>query len=148
MAVVTAAGPQLQAIRAMRRELLTVEFVIPARTSNPLNGPTGNSRLAATIRSRKRAQHRAVALVITRGELARYRLSPVDLVPCVVTLTRVSAGKMDGDGLQGSQKGIRDGIAQALGVDDGSEVIEWRYAQARGKRGKHAVHVRIERKQP
>jgi hypothetical protein len=60
-----------------------------------------------------------------------------------VTLTRYSAGRLDSDNLASSQKGVRDGVAAALGIDDGSEIIEWRYAQEKTKRGVHAVRVDI-----
>lgn len=123
-----------------------LELLIPVRTENPLNGATGNTRLAATIRSRKRAKHRATARFLTLGAMAREGLTRAQLVPCVVRLTRISAGTMDTDGLAASQKGIRDGIADALGVNDGSVFIDWRYAQEKGKPKYHAVRVVIERR--
>lgn len=62
-----------------------------------------------------------------------------------VTLIRQSttAKRMDGDGLQAAMKPVRDGIADALGIDDGSDRIEWKYEQE--KTGEYAVEVKIER---
>lgn len=36
---------------------------------------------------------------------------------------------MDGDNLQAACKGLRDGIADRLGVDDGDPRVTWHYAQ-------------------
>lgn len=53
-------------------------------------------------------------------------------LPCIVTLTRVGARKLDGDNLQGAMKAVRDGVADCLGVPDNDPRIEWRYGQAKG----------------
>ena len=53
-----------------------------------------------------------------------------------VSLTRISKGKLDeGDNLNSSFKFVRDAIAEWLGVDDGSDRYDWRYAQERGEPG-------------
>ena len=63
----------------------------------------------------------------------------------VITLTRISPRKLDsGDNLNGALKSIRDGIAQALRVDDATPLIEWRYKQDFASK-KYAVLVEIER---
>jgi crossover junction endodeoxyribonuclease RusA len=64
-----------------------------------------------------------------------------------VTITRLSSTgrKLDTDNLAGSAKHIRDGIADALGVDDGSDRYTWRYGQeAHPIRGAWGVRVTIE----
>jgi hypothetical protein len=48
---------------------------------------------------------------------------------------------MDDDGAQASCKAIRDGIADKLGVNDGSDLVTWRYAQ---EKGPYSVRVEIE----
>ena len=121
---------------------------MPVRTKNPLNLSTGNSRVAAIIRTQKGAKERASGAIFARAALAKARVAPTQLVPCVVTFTRLSTAKMDDEGCIASLKHYRDGIADALGVDDGSRFIKFEYAQLRGKRGQHAVHVRIERRNP
>jgi hypothetical protein len=65
-------------------------------------------------------------------------------LPCVVTLTRLSPGKLDGDNLQGAGKAVRDQVADFLGIDDADERIEWRYAQERCPPKHFGVRVRIE----
>lgn len=56
-------------------------------------------------------------------------------LPLVVTLTRVAPRKLDSDNLAGAFKAVRDGVADALGKDDGNAGIEWRYAQQKGEYG-------------
>ena len=60
-----------------------------------------------------------------------------------VTLTRLKGYRerdFDGDNLQGAFKAVRDGIAMYLGIDDGSDDIDWEYRQEKGK----AAGVRVE----
>jgi hypothetical protein len=125
-----------------------VSFVVRVKTKNPLNEHTGNSRLAAIIRKNQRREHRTAARYETLAALHKARVSRADLVPAVVTLTRVSAGVMDDDGLAASQKGLRDGIADALGVNDGGPFVRWQYRQRKGRVRVYAVIVRIERERP
>lgn len=69
-------------------------------------------------------------------------LSPVK--PLAVVLTRVGARPLDNDNLATSCKAVRDGIADALGVDDGDEeACTWDYKQRKGKPKEYAVEVTI-----
>lgn len=62
----------------------------------------------------------------------------------VVTLTRLAPRALDDDNLQGALKHVRDGVADALGIDDRDARIAWRYGQAKGPRpGHYAVRVVI-----
>jgi len=63
--------------------------------------------------------------------------------PVAITLTRIALRVLDTDNLASGLKAVRDGVADALGVNDGSSRIEWRYAQERGKPGEYAVRVEI-----
>lgn len=66
--------------------------------------------------------------------------------PCTVMLTRIAPSKgLDGDNLQASLKAVRDGVADALRVDDGAPWITWHYDQRRGKPKEWAVEIRIVR---
>ena len=56
----------------------------------------------------------------------------------IVTLTRIAPRRLDDDNLRGAFKFVRDGIADALGINDGSYAVEWMYDQ---KPGKYAVEV-------
>ena len=75
--------------------------------------------------------------ILAAHELWRSRL------PVTITLTRVAPRKLDSDNLERSMEAIRDGIADAFGVDDGDDRIEWRYDQRTGRAGKHSVDVEI-----
>lgn len=93
---------------------------------------------------RAKSQRTAVALAL-RCRLARWGL------PLVVTLTRIAPRALDDDNLRSALKAVRDGVADALGVDDGSEQVTWRYAQCRPGKGAPtrfqvavAVSVRLE----
>ena len=63
--------------------------------------------------------------------------------PMAITLTRVGARVLDKDNLAACFKGAQDGVADWLGIDDGSPLLDWRYEQRTGK--PHGVRVRIER---
>lgn len=65
-------------------------------------------------------------------------------LPVRVTMTRLSAGTLDDDNLQGACKAIRDGIADAYGVADNDPRIRWEYDQERCKRGEFGVLVELE----
>lgn len=62
-----------------------------------------------------------------------------------VTLIRIMAlrqRKFDGDNLQSAFKAIRDGIADALGIDDGSDRLTWEYRQEKGDKPSVRVEIR------
>jgi hypothetical protein len=124
---------------------VALALTLSLRTRNPLNGGTGDTKLAQIIRSQERARHRKVARADVLEAMRLNGLCALDLVPAVVKLTRVSAGHMDDDGLAAALKGVRDGIAQALGVDDGGRFIQFVYGQHKGPKKQYAVDVLIAR---
>ncbi len=65
-------------------------------------------------------------------------------LPALVTLTRLSVGTMDDDGVVGALKAVRDGVADALGIDDADPRVTWRYDQKKVKRGEWGVLISIE----
>jgi hypothetical protein len=66
-------------------------------------------------------------------------------MPCSITLTRIAPRRLDSDNLARSLKAVRDGIADAIGVDDGDPRLEWRYAQEQGAVREYAVRVEVVR---
>lgn len=64
-----------------------------------------------------------------------------------VLLIRVAPRELDDDNLARSFKAIRDGIADAVGVDDRSKRFTWRYAQRKGAPKKYSVIIQIETKE-
>jgi hypothetical protein len=117
-----------------------VRVTLPLRTISE-----NNAREHHMARARRRKAQRDMTALVLRGHIRAASLAP----PYLVTLTRLAPRKLDGDNLQGALKAVRDGVADALGVDDGDEqAVTWDYAQrpATGHvllRGQ-GVEVRIE----
>ncbi len=61
-----------------------------------------------------------------------------------ITLTRIAPRKLDDDNLASGFKAVRDGVADWIGIDDGSPRIAWAYAQESSKAGHYAARVRVE----
>lgn len=134
-----------------------VEFVVPIRTVSELN--VRESHFTRSSRAKKQKQGAWILCYVLQRvpwcgpapKLARNRnlkgaLAPYGSirVPLTITLTRIAPGRLDDDNLRGSQKHIRDGIADALDVDDRTHLITWCYAERRGGPQEYGVHVRIE----
>ncbi|HXB28079.1 MAG TPA: hypothetical protein VNV25_25340 [Gemmatimonadaceae bacterium] len=66
-------------------------------------------------------------------------------LPVRVTLTRVAPRQLDDDNNQGACKNVRDGIADALGVDDRTPLVIWVYEQRRGKPREYGVEIVVEK---
>jgi hypothetical protein len=63
----------------------------------------------------------------------------------VITLTRLAPGKLDHeDNLAAGFKAVRDGIADALEVNDRNPLLRWFYAQERTARGVYGCRVLFE----
>lgn len=88
---------------------------------------------------RAQSQRQAARLIV-----GQYRIGmPFILKNVEVILTRIGQKPLDPDNLANSFKHIQDGIADALGIDDGDAQITWRYAQEKGKPKEYAVRVEI-----
>ncbi|NLA68297.1 MAG: hypothetical protein GX856_08670 [Gammaproteobacteria bacterium] len=101
---------------------------LPLRTL----GPNGSHGHWSVLARRRKSERRTAAA-----------LCPAHALPCVVRLTRLSAGELDDDNLRGALKGVRDGVADRLGVDDRDPRVRWEYGQAKCKRGEYGVLVEI-----
>jgi hypothetical protein len=108
-------------------------LTLPIKTKGGLN-----NREHFMARHRRVKKERETTKLIVRSAL------PSRGLPCTVRLTRISSGTMDDDGCVGALKSIRDGIADALEVDDGDSRIHFFYAQEKCKRGGFGVRVQIE----
>lgn len=88
-----------------------------------------------TRAKRVRAEREAVGwAILQRADRTR----PVP--PLVVTMTRIAPSSgLDDDNLTGSLKGVRDAVAEWLGIDDGKSSVRYACNQERGPWG-----VRIE----
>jgi len=63
--------------------------------------------------------------------------------PLVVTIVRIAPTRLDSDNLVGSAKHIRDGVADALGIDDRDPRVTWHVEQRRGGVRVYGVEVTI-----
>ncbi len=107
-----------------------IAVIVPVATRSP------NKREHWGARARRVRAERIAVVDALRGQDAPFA------APLVVTLTRIGARRLDGDNLQGALKGVRDGVAGFLGVDDGDPRITWRYAQqATRERRREAVRA-------
>jgi hypothetical protein len=125
----------------VRRQASWVEVQFALETKNPNNGQTGNTKLAAIIRTEKRKQVRAATL---RQLQALGQLPPL---PVVATVTRIapSNGLDPHDGLGAALKGVFDGIADALGLkSDRDRRVRFVPEQERGPQKYFGVRIRIE----
>jgi hypothetical protein len=113
-----------------------IELAFSLHTKNPLNGRQHWRRVAKRGVKEKTATYWALH--------KRLHTAPPIALPCVVILTRVSAGVLDDDGLAAALKHVRDAVALWIGVDDGDVGrIRFRYQQAPGKRGLYQVRITI-----
>jgi hypothetical protein len=103
---------------------------IPIRTVSALN-----AREHWRARARRVKHERQATALFLRQEGVR------PLLPCSVHLTRIAPSNgLDSDNLPGAVKGVRDQIADWLGVDDKrADLVSYHYAQERGPWG-----VRVE----
>lgn len=109
-------------------------FNVPIRTRSTNHG---NGREHWASRARRVKAERSATMAAWYGAKRKVTL------PCVVTLTRIAPRQMDGDNLQGALKGVRDQVAQQLGVDDRDARVTWVYGQERGKPRTYAVRVHV-----
>ncbi len=110
-------------------------FVLPMSLPS-----TANLREHWSAKAKRAKAHRTAArLAVGRPLRERNWLTLGGRV--VVTLTRVSPRALDSDNLASAFKNCRDGVADALGIDDGDDRLAWHYAQAKGTQ---AVRIGLE----
>jgi hypothetical protein len=111
-----------------------IDAYLPVHTVSTLN-----AREHWAKRARRAAEHRALACMVVKPRARAVAL------PVRVTLTRVAPRELDGDNLQASLKNVRDGVADAFGVDDCTPQVEWSYRQERGKPREYGIRIAIEK---
>jgi hypothetical protein len=104
---------------------------IPMRTKSEANSRDHWAAKARRVRMQRRSAFlRVLAARPKRG------------IPSTVCLTRIAPSRgLDGDNLQSALKAVRDGVADALGINDGSPDLTWNYSQRRGET--YAVEITI-----
>ena len=98
-----------------------VEFTVPVRTVSEANG-----RDHWRVKAKRTKQHRRWAAA----------LCPRHALPCVVTMTRLSAGELDDDNLRSALKAVRDGIADAPGAS-GVSTLQGDERPSQGRTGRN-----------
>lgn len=101
-----------------------------------------NARGHWSKRKKRAGQQRGVTRLVIASRRA-LRGDILDTHPLLVTFTRLAPSKgLDDDNLRGALKAVRDGMADALGIDDADPRVTWEYGQERRKT--YAVRIRIE----
>lgn len=105
---------------------------LPIKTTS-----TANERGSTRWRGARDAAIRGKAATIARAYFAQYRVK----LPCTVVLTRMSERELDSDNAASALKRCRDGVADALGIDDRDPRVVWVVAQAKSKTAGVLVEV-------
>ncbi|HUW35466.1 MAG TPA: hypothetical protein VM223_27970 [Planctomycetota bacterium] len=124
-----------------------IRLTLPIRTVSE-----ANKREHWAVTARRVKEQRSTARLLTTVALDQRRLVKIEGDDVVMTLPerftlkliRIAPCKLDSGNLEVSFKGVQDGIADAIGIDDGDERITWQYAQERGQPKQYAVRVEIE----
>jgi hypothetical protein len=88
-----------------------------------------NAREHWRVVAKRKKLHRTTARL-----LMQRHLRPMNYAgPVEITMTRIGPRKLDDDNLTGGFKATRDGIADWLGIDDGSDRLTWICQQRIGK---------------
>jgi hypothetical protein len=107
---------------------------IPIKTVNPLNRREHFMARAKRVAAERDAVSWALVAANFRMEL-----------PALVTLTRVAPRALDRhDGLPASMKAVADMICKRAGIDDKTDLIDWRYRQRKGGPKEYAVEIEVQ----
>lgn len=115
---------------------MTLTVTLPIRTESE-----ANLREHWAKKSRRAKDQRGTARMI----LGQWKYAPLKRHTGTfeITLVRIGQKPLDPDNLANSFKHVQDGIADALGIDDGDVRIKWFYAQVKGSPREYAVMVEI-----
>lgn len=102
-----------------------------------------NARMHWAQRAKLMASHRIIGRSSFLANADAWRSQ----LPLTITIVRLGVRDMDSDGLAISGKGLRDGIADAIGCDDNDPRLTWEYRQERAPKGmRFGVRVEIRRR--
>lgn len=121
--------------------MIHVKTVSEANSRDHWSKKAGRTRMArATAKFNTLAASQA-----TDGYRCHPSWLPRRFATVVVTLARIAPGgvPLDDDNLRGALKATRDGVADALGIDDRHPSVRWEYGQKRGRKGEYAVEITI-----
>ncbi len=115
--------------------MTTITFEVPVRTMSEAN-----------LRGHWREKANRAKLQRSRAQIDTYvHLPPGGLKAgrIEITLTRIAPRGLDTDNLARALKAVRDGIADALRIDDGDERLSWSYRQEKRKPKEYSVRVEV-----
>lgn len=124
----------------VQRHQGTVTITLPIRTVSE-----ANAHEFWRTRQRRAKSQRIAAEMTCTVPLGRFHADlDGSIRPLSIHMTRIapSAG-LDSDNLPSSMKHCRDGVADALGIDDRDKRVTWTYAQERGGKGEYAVRIEV-----
>lgn len=99
-----------------------------------------NSRGHWSKRAKRARQQRSTVALVLRVHLRSSNIA----LPVSALLTRVAPSTgLDDDNLRAALKAVRDGVADALGLDDRDPSVTWLYSQRRGAPKQYAVEISI-----
>ena len=91
---------------------------------------------------RVKAKRKKMQREMARKAMLAYGITGKDITgPLVVKFVRIGKRTLDDDNLSSSFKAVRDGVADALGVDDGDERMRYHYGQRTGK--EYAIEIGV-----
>ncbi len=98
-----------------------------------------NQREHWRVRAKRAKAHRSAGLLVVRAALR----GKAPVFPLTVIITRIAPRALDDDNLTGSAKSLRDGVADALGIDDRDPRVKWAVAQRRGKSREYGAEIEL-----
>lgn len=102
-------------------------------------GSPANERGSSRWRGARDARVRGRVCSLVAPVLLAHRVRP----PCVVVLVRISPRPLDSDNAASALKRVRDGVADALGIDDADQRVSWVVEQRRGPAKVRGVIVEV-----
>jgi hypothetical protein len=96
-----------------------------------------NRRDHWTVKNNRKNAQQKEFMVTWRNAKAKVKL------PATIIFTRYSCQILDDDNLQSALKGCRDQLAKEIGVDDGSDLLNFVYRQEKINKREHWFTVEI-----
>lgn len=113
-----------------------------ARFDIPTTLPSrANLREHWAVKHGRESKLRRDAATLTRALLSSRFKDAVQRAGARIVLTRIASRRLDKDNNVAAMKPIQDGIADGLGMNDGSSRLDWDYAQESGYPDRVAVAV-------
>ena len=137
---------RFEALQCALTRPVVVMCEVPFVLRNAGNGSQGASMAGRRVRNETRKAQRQLGAMFAREMLDSVR-DAFNLNPrifAVVVLTRIAPRTLDGNNLDHAFKGIIDGIAEGLGINDRSSLVRYCTSQEQGKTARVRCELFIE----